>query len=176
METKPILGYESLYDISNTGIVYSLKTDTKNECVLKPFYVKGYASVKLSKGERVDRVQHQIHRLVAIAFIPNPENKPQVNHINGIKSDNRVENLEWVTARENQTHKQLLKGGQTSKYTGVSWNKERQLWCAQIWVGVNLLNLGFFYSEEQASLTYEKYCKEKKIKNKYMVVANNVDL
>ena len=63
---------------------------------------KGYLFVPLMKNHK--RHLYKIHRLVAEAFIPNPENKPQVNHKNGVKTDNRVENLEWCTNSENLFH------------------------------------------------------------------------
>ena len=62
----------------------------------------GYIQVKLKDEDKYRR--EYLHRLVAEHFIPNPHNKPHVNHINGIKSDNRVDNLEWVTAQENMNH------------------------------------------------------------------------
>ena len=108
----PIEGFEFFYEVSNMGRVKRLKSFTRGsrggkkivqERILKQANTHGYRLVMLTvNGSRKNRLAH---RLVAKAFIINPENKPQVNHKDGIKSNNIVDNLEWVTAKENEFHK-----------------------------------------------------------------------
>jgi hypothetical protein len=108
---KHIPGYQ-YYQISTTGQIKSLdrrlphnkhKTYMIRKGKLLTPYVNqsGYYIIRLCESGQIFRT---IHSLVALTFIPNPENKPQVNHINGDKKDNRVENLEWVTNGENMKH------------------------------------------------------------------------
>lgn len=98
---KCIRGYESKYMISNFGNVMSLDyKNTKKPKVLVPVkHHLGYLLIHL--GENKIKM---IHTLVAEAFIPNPENKKYVNHIDGNKQNNHVSNLEWVTSKENMNH------------------------------------------------------------------------
>lgn len=112
---KPVENYETYYQVSshgrvrslnkliNTGIKHSEQRLRKGK-VLKPNLKRsGYLSVDLSKDNKVKTTL--MHRIVATAFIPNYDNKPQVNHKNGNKTDNRADNLEWATRSENQTHR-----------------------------------------------------------------------
>ena len=100
-EWRDVVGYEGLYQVSNLGRIKSLNYNhTGKEGILKLIYGKdGYVKISLcKKGEKPETFL--VHRLVAIAFIPNPNNLPEVNHIIDDfehRSDNRVENLEWCT-------------------------------------------------------------------------------
>ena len=98
MKWKAIEGYEGVYDVSDAGQVRNVKYGH----TLKHGSNKGYPSVNLSVGGKYKT--KKIHRLVAIAFIDNPENLPVVNHLNGDRTDHRIENLEWCTQGHNVQH------------------------------------------------------------------------
>lgn len=97
----PVVGAETHYLISNLGRLKSIKKDGSTY-LRKPSSRSGYYRTRLSVNNNI--MQETIHRLVAKAFIPNPENKPVINHKNSNRLDNRVENLEWCTQAENLAH------------------------------------------------------------------------
>lgn len=130
---KEIENYEEFYEVSNEGRVRRksgyVKSGIKNNerryiegKILKQNKKRnGYLTVDLSKEHKVKTIS--IHRLVAKAFIENPKDLPQVNHKNGNKMDNRVENLEWVTSSENRKH---------SFDTGLQKSRAKRIRCKQL--------------------------------------------
>lgn len=102
---KDIEGFEGRYQVSNLGRVRSFVVPEKAGRILKPAFdgKKNYLFVNLYK-EGGSKQGINVHRLVATAFVPNPNNYPQVNHINEIKTDNRAENLEWCTIKYNSNY------------------------------------------------------------------------
>ena len=97
---KDVEGFSG-YQISNLGRVKSYKR--KNEFIRKTSIVGGYVQVALG-SKNIKKQTFYIHRLIAKAFIPNHENKPEINHIDGNKLNNNISNLEWVTRKENCQH------------------------------------------------------------------------
>ena len=99
-----IKGYEGLYQVSNKGNVKSLISNkgTKREKILNPIIGRGYNRVRLFKNKQ-NRL-YSVHRLVAEAFLPNPNNYPCVNHKDECKTNNNVENLEWCTHKYNSNY------------------------------------------------------------------------
>lgn len=103
-----IPGYEGFYQVSNLGRIKTVERYNPKrkriikECVRTPVAVHGYLYCELWKNGQHKR--YAVHRIVATAFIPNPGGKPQVNHLDGDKTNNSVGNLEWCTASENEYH------------------------------------------------------------------------
>lgn len=102
-EWRDVGGYEGLYQVSNLGRVKSLEkmrgAFPQKEMIKKQFYSNGYLRCQLHKNGKSRKIF--VHRLVAEAFIPNPNNKPQVDHIDRNRSNNNIQNLRWCTAKEN---------------------------------------------------------------------------
>lgn len=125
---KDVLGFEGHYQACETGEIRSVSRYVPHKVYGKMWVegglinqgktAHGYLRVNLSLSGKPN--YFQAHRVVAMVFIPNPENKPQVNHKNGVKTDNRVENLEWATNEENYCHAKsmgLIKSGDDLPYT-----------------------------------------------------------
>ena len=139
---KPITGYEGKYEVSNQGKVKSLSRTTYcgrnnrtvrnvGERIISTKNIsQGYKKTDLFKGNI--RKQFFVHRLVAHVFVPNPSKKPNVNHLDGNKLNNRAENLEWVTQKEN-VHHAMANGfkksirGDASPTSKLTWKEVRDI-------------------------------------------------
>ncbi len=180
---KDVSGYEGFYQISNKSRVKSIGREIvhisklhntprwEKTKLLKQYETgkkgKRYLTVKLYYGNMKNGFQ--VHILVAKHFVENPYNLSDVNHKDFDKLNNNDWNLEWVTKRENCTHRsnQYFK---TSIYTGVSWSKSSKKWIAQITIKGKYECLGLFLAEEDASLAYTKRLNEIDDINKYALV------
>ena len=133
-EWRDIEGYNG-YQISTFGRIKSFKRYHEGRILVPAIDKYGYLRIILCKNNRTK--QNLIHRLVAEAFIPNPKNKPQVNHINGIKTDNRVENLEWCTGSENMRHAyatNLKTNARGENHVRAALTNEQAKWCRDVYV------------------------------------------
>ena len=98
---KDVVGYEEYFKVSNLGNVYSKRS---GKILKQNLHPNGYYTIATKIGGRYGKnICFKVHRLVAKAFIPNVYDKPYVNHIDGVKTNNTIGNLEWCTAKEN-TH------------------------------------------------------------------------
>lgn len=158
---KDVVGYEGLYQVSNLGRVKSLKHG-KERILRDAQNSNGYPGVVLciaSKGKT-----KMVHRLVAEAFLGKSD--LDVNHKDGKPSNNNIENLEYVTTRENISHGYKSKKT-SSNYVGVSLCKTTLKWKASIYINSKRIELGRFNTELEAYNAYLKVLEENKIKSKY---------
>lgn len=157
---KNIKDYEELYQVSNFGRVKSLRKGI----ILKPINNQNYLMVSLSKNSKCKHFS--IHRLVITTFTF--DSNLTVNHKDLNSLNNNLENLEYVSIRDNTVHHRnsLTK---KSKYTGVYWNKEKKKWAAQITINGKKIYLGRFNDEKDASIAYNKALEENNIILKYTI-------
>ena len=145
---KDVVDYKGIYLVSNKGRIKSLKFSKKGKFLRQTLQKNGYLYVGLTlKGITSIRTVHSIMADSFFGINPNLV----TDHINNIKTDNRIENLQRITARENSSKDRKNK---TSKYTGVWWVKSRKRWNSQIWIGDIQKNLGYFINEEDAAKAY----------------------
>ena len=149
-EWRNINGYLN-YQVSNIGRVKNIKCGRIMKLCASG---AGYSHVNLSLNNTATTIT--VHRLVALAFIPNPMNKPSVDHIdNTAKLNNAIENLRWATYHE-QRGNTSTRPNTSSQYKGVYWCKRSSRWIAQIRIDSKNIYLGCFKSEEEAALAYNK--------------------
>jgi hypothetical protein len=144
-EWRDCVGYPN-YAVSSLGNIKNKKTGR----ILKPSIVEGYSKYKLSR----DKVAYNAsgHRVVALAFIPNPENKPTIDHIDRNQSNNAVTNLRWATYCENNQNKIGFRGAVPFRGVANHLNGKFQ---AHISINNTLIHIGLFDTAEEAHEMYD---------------------
>ena len=152
-EWKDVIGYEGRYRISNQGKVMSLWYG-KTRIMKLSVASRGYIVIVLRKNKSYKNFL--VARLVAQHFLPDWDKSLQVDHINGVKTENHVDNLRMVTRSQNGRSFQKARGGTASKFRGVSFNKEVRKWTAYFRdLNRKQIHLGCFDDEEEAARAYD---------------------
>jgi hypothetical protein len=153
-EWKPVKNYEGLYEVSSLGRVKSLR---RNKVMNVFFDSRKYIIVSLRKDSI--KKTFRIHSLVAESFLNHVRNGKMdlvIDHINDNPSDNKVENLQIITQRENSCKTQ---GNYSSKYKGVCWYSRDKRWVSKIYIDKKTIVLGYFKCELAAHLAYQNKLK-----------------
>ena len=150
---KDIPGYKGLYQISSFGNV------KRGDKVRKTYISNGYYTLSLYKNGK--ETHKRIHRLLGETFIPNPENKPYIDHINRDKLDNRLENLKWATTIEN-SHNHSLYITNKLKEQNIGYSKHHKLYVFRI-IRFGIKHTKYFKTLDEAKDYRDKYLQENKI-------------
>jgi len=152
-EWRAIEGFEN-YQVSNLGQVKNIRRG----CTLKPHdRGGGYMQVKLYAGGAQKNLY--IHRLVAMAFIANPLQRPNIDHCDGNPRNNAVSNLRWVNQSENNMNAKKRVNAM-SLYKGAVYDSRREKWASQIRINGHLVHLGYFDSDVEAGRMYDERAKD----------------
>ena len=150
---KRIDGFDN-YLVSNFGNIKNSKTNKILKLINNS---EGYKVINLFKNKKVK--MFRVHRLVAIAFLENPNNKPKVDHIDNNPANNNVKNLRWATSSDNSCNRGKQKNN-TTGFKGVSFDKHAKKYQAYININGKKKSLGYFKNVEDASKAYEAKAKE----------------
>jgi len=146
---KTIEGYDN-YSVSTFGNVRNdVRHDKRGNMMKKSCDKDGYHRTGLYTNGKQTMLKN--HRLVALAFIPNLENKQLIDHIDNDVTNNRIENLRWCSNSENLRNAQIVSTNK-SGIRGVCWHSRDKIWTAQITINGLLYNLGYFNTIEEATL------------------------
>ena len=154
--------YEN-YSINRLGVV---RNDFTGKVITPKMNTSGYYEVRMQQN--AVRKCHKVHRLLAIMFIPNPENKPIVDHIDRNTTNNSLNNLRWATCPENSRNKRKLKDT-LSMYRGVYYSEKRNGWRAYITINKKMVWIKQVQTEVEAAQIYNNYIIEHKLEEFFVL-------